>query len=436
MTIRTLPAGYWSILDRAIGPPSHAKREPPNPELSAIFDFSNSPVSRSEEIDFRLGPYSRHAAANAEMRSLTEGASETTLRHAQDHYRAMSVLQKAIRLQDEVMGARACCAMINGGHSSALWRRLRVIAVEDVGLGDPEIASWVLWVAKHRKTLTEQGVDAKPLAIAAMRTLCAAPKSRDMCDVASWIGLPGVIDAKMRDVMRMPACSVLAVATAPGASFRTRVAAVRRFYPARFKELNPWPKFRREDRLALYRELSLPTSVACMIEWDVEFGGDVLTATGPAVWALMSASRGLTVATDPLDPGGQFPQVGRVYGSAFDRHTHLGKRAIGILLNQSAALSGFFKKHTQANPMDCLLRAVFYVEGSILRPKLSYEGSAALYWAILEDKFRSTGIPALEPVGLELLGLTQAELPRLNEIRAWLDRPAQVSAEYLGADPL
>jgi hypothetical protein len=77
----------------------------------------------------------------------------------------------------------------------------------------------------------------------------------------------------------------------------------------------------------------------------------------------------------------------------------------------------FFQAHPQARPKDCILRAVFYAEGGVLRPRLTFEGSDDLYWSILEAKFATTGIPTLESGVTELLRITHEALPVLNERR-------------------
>ena len=63
------------------------------------------------------------------------------------------------------------------------------------------------------------------------------------------------------------------------------------------------------------------------------------------------------------------------------------------------------------------MRALFYTEGGVLRPRLSYERSDELYWAILKAKFASTGIASMQQGGWELLELLREALREINERR-------------------
>lgn len=362
-------------------------------------------------LDAMLADYASVEAAA--VCDLLAAANATTIRKLADPYLAMSVLQKAIRLSNPSLAAAAVCSMINGGRQAAAWRRLRVIAVEDVGIGDPAAACFVLWLAGNASLRAKVG-DSE-LALVAIGHLCAATKSRDMSDLAFWISLPDTIAAEMARNATTSTPDLLDRASNAGASFRERIAATRALYPYRFRGQEKWKPRKFEDRMALYQRLNTSPQVAFMIERDVAFGGDALTCTGAMVELLVRSSQATGPQPDPMDRG-DGDLVGGVYASAYDRHTRPGLQATRTLLARHEPLRAFFHQRPEAHPMDCLLRAVFYIEGAILRPKLAYDAADDLYWAVLEAKFASTGLP-LRPDGLELLELTRAALPDLNRIR-------------------
>ena len=99
-------------------------------------------------------------------------------------YVMMSFLQKAVRLGEIDLAEDACTWMVNRGHGAAGWKRLRTIAVEDVGLGDIGVMALVLWLAGRPDLHAEIG--SLKLASLASALMCQAVKSRDMVDIAYW----------------------------------------------------------------------------------------------------------------------------------------------------------------------------------------------------------------------------------------------------------
>jgi hypothetical protein len=168
--------------------------------------------------------------------------------------------------------------------------------------------------------------------------------------------------------------------------------------------------------MPLYEALGMPSSLINMVEADVAFGGDVLTSAAPLSWALLRGSNEIGVAGDPFEPG-KIERVGDVIGATYDRHTRLGCRVLSKMLRGHKPWIDFFRRHPAAQPMECIKRALFYAEGGVLRPRLTYDRSADLYWSVLGAKFASTRIKSLEEGGLELLSLVQEALPLINDIR-------------------
>jgi len=61
---------------------------------------------------------------------------------AADRYIALSALQKAIRRGEEELALRAAMNLMIGG-PHAIWRRLGIIAFEDIGVADIDAVGWV-----------------------------------------------------------------------------------------------------------------------------------------------------------------------------------------------------------------------------------------------------------------------------------------------------
>ena len=362
---------------------------------------------------------SRGAGADA-VRGLLEVQSawppSVSFRHLRrfDLYVTMSAFQKAIRLGEFQLAARAAGQMALEGQSSALWRRLRTIAVEDVGLGDINVMAFVLWLAARDDFRESFG--SLPLARLVIGLMCRAVKSRDMADIAYWATLPGSIDHLMPSFGDARSSELVTIASDERQAFQTRHAAARALFPTRFGMVQPWKRRSPKDRTALYEALGTPYSLSWALERDIAFGGDVLTSAGPIAWALLQSSLTITAGADPFEPV-RTELIDGVLASSFDRHTRLGKAVLSKMLREHQPWADFFARHKEASAMDCVMRGLFYTEGGLLRPRLSYDRSDELYWTILQAKLASTGIASMDEGGWELLDLVRAALPEINQRR-------------------
>jgi hypothetical protein len=334
-----------------------------------------------------------------------------------DHYVAMSAMQKAVRFGEADLAASASATLISTGGRAMNWKRIRTIAVEDVGAGDPDAAAFVLWLARQRD-LHQQFGDL-PLSRVALSLMCGAVKSRDMSDLHVWANLPGTAFDLVEGFVRESADRLVDIAADPAETIRVRYAAARSLFPAKFKGASTWTKHRQCERHRLYDKLRMPPAFAHMIEADVAFGGDALTSAGPAVWTMIAASAEISGRRDPLDQDDD-EVIGGVLVASYDRYTRLGNRALAQLAADHPVFVDYFCRYPAAQPMECIKRALFYVEGGILRPRLSFDGGSDLYWSVLEAKFASTGIPSMNEGGWELLELLATKLPDITALRRQL----------------
>ena len=80
---------------------------------------------------------------------------------AVDRYIALSAFQKAIRRRNEDLALRAATSlMVNG--PKAIWRRLGIIAFEDIGVANIDAVGWVTVVIGCAK-YSELGRSSKPM---------------------------------------------------------------------------------------------------------------------------------------------------------------------------------------------------------------------------------------------------------------------------------
>lgn len=119
-----------------------------------------------------------------------------------DRWLLASALQKCIRrgLHAEVTDVAIALHAVDAEYA---WRRLRVIALEDVGMGDVEAVATVMAVAGKRKVRESLG-DLR-LYVANVQMLAVGLKDRTACDLISWIGCaPEAIDFRTK-ILEQPA---------------------------------------------------------------------------------------------------------------------------------------------------------------------------------------------------------------------------------------
>jgi hypothetical protein len=107
------------------------------------------------------------------------------LPHA-DPYLLASAMQKAIRRGDSGVARRAGHQLLTLDRSR-LWRRLMVVALEDIGIADPDAAAELITISTLTAARRLLGGDAHALDIALARA-CAAVKDRSGDHLASIIG--------------------------------------------------------------------------------------------------------------------------------------------------------------------------------------------------------------------------------------------------------
>ncbi len=93
-----------------------------------------------------------------------------------DRYIALSALQKAIRRGEEELALRAAMNLMIGG-PHAIWRRLGIIAFEDVGVANIDVVGWVTVVIGKPEVRKRLGGEWK-VADFLIRNLCRSAKCR------------------------------------------------------------------------------------------------------------------------------------------------------------------------------------------------------------------------------------------------------------------
>ena len=131
----------------------------------------------------------------------------------------------------------------------------------------------------------------------------------------------------------------------------------------------------------------------------------------PLLW--LSAVGGETeLADSPLAPSGLIDGV-PLY--ALDKHTRLGRQAIGRFARENAEIARFLTEHAHGSREGAPRMAVFYADGALTRPTLQWRQSGELTAVGVAADFHSVNVAA--GVGSALIQLVSAHIADLNAIR-------------------
>jgi hypothetical protein len=329
-----------------------------------------------------------------------------------DRWLAASALQKAIRRGDALTAQRAARTLYRHDPRSA-WRRLLVIAYEDIGIGAlGPVISTTLRSANAKGRREADGDEAAALATTQM--LAAAPKDRG-ADLLFAIVLH---DAALENARSM--CRSVSVARRlefvadPALSLPERALAAwhcsgveergeRRVGPGDLGGL-----------MRTYAELGVPERLLEAVALALKKTRGPFVLMLPLLW-LAAAEGEAELVDSPFPPSGLINGV-PLY--ALDKHTRLGLQAIGRFARENAEIAQFLTEHVCGSREAALGMAIFYADSALTRPTLHWRQSAELTAAGVAADFHKVNVAA--SVGVALIRLVRAHIADLNAIRLQL----------------
>jgi hypothetical protein len=249
-----------------------------------------------------------------------------------DRWTASSALQKSIRRGDAELAQRAACTLY-GSDRNTVWRRLIVIACEDIGADDLDVLLEIFQAATSIELRRQYG---EAVVIAAVvRRLAEAVKDRS----ADYLACAASDHPDLNAVRRF--CK--------GTSLEKRLDLVSDVsQPLARRAVEAWyasginPRYQNEvrggDIHALadrYRSLGAAEELAYSVVLAAKRAREVLVVLTPLVWLEVQRSGSVSARCDPV------PQAKAIAGVplyAFDTHTRIGKRAIERLVSENKAL--------------------------------------------------------------------------------------------------
>jgi len=333
----------------------------------------------------------------------------SVLVRAHDKWILASNLQKAIRrgLND------IACATANQLlqlDSRYFWRRLLVIAYEDIGYGNLDLCGELL-LTFRREALHKKLGELRTAAYF-ISHLCNSIKSRSLCDAVCLIEFnpnaptaAAPLDAAGQD-------AILSIASSDQIPFIYRMAAMRDICGYRIFRNGRFIQGAKSHP-NLMKKIAGLAALSPLETYLFERGQSVsesLNIPIPLVSGMIRRSV-QTVKEIALDTPGE---AGILY-CALDKHTRLGKRCIAELIKASSKLAHFFSNRPTLNPITATGHALFIIEGGVLDKSLDFDGRESLEQEFQRAYLAFAGLGPEDAV--QLMSLVTGELDHLNEIR-------------------
>lgn len=326
-----------------------------------------------------------------------------------DRWILASNLQKSIRrgLVDVSLGTTSKLLTVDARY---FWRRLMVIAYEDIGYGDIQLCHDLLKTFRRDALHRDQGPERVAQYFA--HRLATARKSRSLCDALAMLEFCVRRGVYERQYAVRTDDEIIAAICDSSMPPIDRIAALRQVCGYGVVA-GGWYKTLSKARPDLMREicsrLALPEMEATLFRSGQNVA-ESLNIPIPLISYMLRSSQaedGRCVQA--------FEGQGGILFAALDRHTRTGKRSIARLAKEAGPILAFFTRRPLLDPVAVLGAAVFMAEGAELDHWLVFDGAAEL-----RDQFNQNFLEYFGVIGddqPELMALLASHRNRLNHIR-------------------
>jgi hypothetical protein len=319
---------------------------------------------------------------------------------------AMSILQKAIRRGEEAFALRAAATLLRDA-PVPFWRRMYIIAFEDIGLATPDLVSEASFLTKRKRVREVHGGE-WATAAGLIRRMARSTKSRAADDLAMIAyAHPGYGETRIR-LSQAHEDDLIEYFVDGDCIVRRMIAA---WYLMGTDSFRPVMPPRTGNVLALMEAL------ACigLDADDMNLARGVIKARGevlPLAYLLLKAQHPCKsrIVKDPM-PEARI--IGEAPSWAFDFHVREGNQSIAAFLEIDCPTTAWMRENIDRRQrVKALGRVLFRIESALVDKRLFWPlGDRLKTMADLECR----GIPPAQAT--TLWGLLESDIPVLNEVR-------------------
>lgn len=327
-----------------------------------------------------------------------------------DRWMANSLLQKAIRRGEVHVARRAALTFLQLG-GSAIWRRLIIIAFEDVGASCPDVVAMIVAASTDAGWRKRSGGNAL-VATCLARLLAEAPKSRSAEHLITTSEHHPVFDEERRIIN--------------ASSTRVNLDAVADVSKSRaFRALAAWrasgigwngEKVIDKDLPGLldtFGQLGVPQELVEATGVGATASREPITLMVPLLW--LAAHQAQEPTTVHLDVP-RSSVIDGIPNYALDQHTRTGREAIRELVKYNFELRECLERYVpRPQRNDAAYMAAFYADAAPLARKLVWRGGDELEALGTEADLLKVGVA---PDGIApLLQVLRENVDQLDKIR-------------------
>ena len=312
-------------------------------------------------------------------------------------WRWLSGMQKGIRfgLYPRAIKSAMC---LNREHSTHLWRRLGLIAVEDIGVANLPLVAMVLTVSGRRVFRKRLGEER--LLSFLIYHMCRSVKNRDVTELLCWVGHTRDRWDRRLDMMRMKLGPLQAIALDPLESVDDRMWALWLIAgTSRYRAPNGLSVVKTMTRDLFWEtveEFDLPILAQYVMRLASTKSNDGMFIAIPLMCEMMRSDSPLRIREKKTST----EMCGEILSAGYDQYTWQGKRALAYFKKACAPVREFFEENGGDNAVEALGLAVFEAEGGVLDKRLVLNGTDDIYHHAIEAYFENAGWPAEKGWGL------------------------------------
>lgn len=327
-----------------------------------------------------------------------------------DRWLLASQFQKSVRrgLSDRAVSAALALARIDREY---LWRRIRVIALEDVGLGNLGLVATVLAIAGKAKLHRNLGEDR--IIVAITTKLAESLKNRTACDVACIAQYAPAPNASRRNVVYADAKTWVKFVASSDEPTWKRALAFQLIGGLSVRSGAHFETLSRFDLKALQEALD---KLECtqLVRYVAIKGRGVegLNTAFPLAYCL---TRHCTwIETNDASQPESTEMIGPLFAATFCMYTRAGNQANALLVRRDIGLCRELMRTGTRVPARALGYLLFQTEGSVLNRKLDCSVSRGLLQEVEHAELAHLGIIDGGP---HLRSMLKARMPALNDVR-------------------
>jgi hypothetical protein len=306
-----------------------------------------------------------------------------------DRWLLVSQLQKAIRRgrTDFACSAMQRLLVVDPAY---FWRRLRVIAAEDIGLANPSLVAQVIAIAGKRAL--QRRWNEVHVASYLVTQLCASMKNRTLCDFTCLVDFSATTRRIREELLGQSADAWVDTALDRSLSWRQRAAAVNLLGGAKeitFGQYRAISRFH-GDELQL---IATATGLSDVERYILSRSRDTedLAAMLPLAHEILQRANGNDRVREALHPLAECPIDG-VMAAAYCRHTRLGQQAFAYLIGRDRRFATTLREAGTTAPKKTLGLLVFQCESGLLDDALDPLAARQLRAMVEYEELASTGI--------------------------------------------